>query len=242
MQILQLKDEKYRMYKKQILVLNILDESSLESSFDNRIAEVFQSINADYDTIYLKELGGFDRYDKYTHLLLSGSVASATEEKEWYTDLDAIIHRFDDDEKSILGICFGHQFLARHFAGKEHVRKSLTPEIGWTDIKLADNPIFRHMKSFKSGVFHFDEVFDLDDKFDVIASSKRCAVHGFQIKGKPIWGIQFHPDFMYEDVFKFVEKYKAKDENFDKIHCQTLVSEEEFLVNDFVFKNWIEIT
>lgn len=230
------------MYQKQILVLNILNETSKKSSFDNRIEEVFQSIYTPYDTIYLKDLNNFSNFNKYTHLLISGSTESAMEEIEWYTDLDAIIHHFDADKKSILGICFGHQFLVRHFLGKNHVRKSLTPEVGWAEISVSKNPIFKDIHFFKSAVFHFDEVFDLDGRFEIIANSDRCEIHGFQIKDKSIWGIQFHPDFLFQDVFTFAEESKEKVENFNEIYCQTSISKDEFRVNDLVIKNWIEIS
>jgi GMP synthase-like glutamine amidotransferase len=230
------------MYKKQILILNLLFETSLKTSFDKRIAEAFQTIGTPYNTIYLDELRNLSKFEYYTHLLISGSTESAAEENEWYPDLDTIIHRFRSDEKSILGICFGHQFIVRHYLGKEHVRKSSTPEIGWTDITLSNNPIFRKIDSIKSAVFHYDEVFGLDNQFEITASSDRCAIHGFQIKGKPIWGVQFHPDFMYQDVFAFAEEFREKDEQFDENHCQTPISQDDFRVNDQVFQNWIEIS
>lgn len=230
------------MRKKNILILNLLSETVFKASFDKRIVEVFQTIHTPYDTIYLDDLRNFNRFNHYTHLLISGSTESATGKKEWYLDLDTIIRRFISDEKSILGICFGHQFLVRHILGKEHVQKSSTPEIGWTKITLTANPIFRTINAFKSAVFHYDEVFDLDDRFEITARSDRCAVHGFQIKGKPIWGLQFHPDFLYQDVSAFAEKARQEDDQFDAYHCKTPTSRDEFRVNDQIFKNWIEIS
>jgi glucosinolate gamma-glutamyl hydrolase len=232
----------YRMNAQQILILNLLSEASLKTSFDHRIVEVLQTSDASCDTIYLDDLRDFNGFGNYTHLMISGSTESAAEENEWYPDLDAILQRFITEGKSILGICFGHQFIVRHFLGKAHVRRSSTPEMGWTDIRLSDNPLFREMHSLKSAVFHYDEVFDLDNRFEITASSDRCAVHGFQIKDKPIWGVQFHPDFRYPDVFAFIEEVREKEARFDEMHCQTPVSQEEFSLNDQVFKNWIDIS
>lgn len=229
------------MHKKHILILNLLVETPFKSSFDNRIDEAFQTIDTPYDTIYLDDLGNIARFDHYTHLLISGSTACAADENAWYPDLDAIIHHFRSTEKSILGICFGHQFIVRHILGKEHVQKSSTPEIGWTEINLSSNPIFKGIETLKSAVFHYDEVFDLDDRFEITASSARCAVHGFQLKGELVWGVQFHPDFIYQDVFSFAEEVRRKNDRFEQIHCQTATSQDEFSVNNLVFKNWLEI-
>lgn len=230
------------MCSKQILILNLLHEESFSTSFDNRIAEVFENIETPYKTIYLNNLKSFNDFDTYTHLLISGSTKSTTGENDWYPDIDTIISQFISDEKAILGICFGHQFLVRHLMGKDHVRKSLTPEIGFTEIYFTNNPIFQNITKLKSAVFHFDEVFDLDKQFEIIASSQRCAVHGFQVKGKPIWGVQFHPDFIYDDIFTFAIETKKKVKNFSEIHCQTPTSLDEFKTNDLIIKNWIEIT
>ncbi|WP_320174319.1 glutamine amidotransferase-related protein [Maridesulfovibrio sp.] len=230
------------MKNKQILVLNILDETAFKISFDNRVAEVFQALGIPYDTVYLADLENVSEIESYTHLLISGSEASVTEEHNWDLALDSIIHSFIAADKSILGLCFGHQFLIKHILGKAHVRKSLTPEIGWTDISISENKIFSGIPTLKSAVFHFDEVFDLDDRFEITANSNRCAIHGFKMKDKRIWGLQFHPDFMYEDVDKFTEIIRNNVADFEQIHCQTPVSCTEFAKNNEIFKNWIEIS
>ncbi len=227
---------------KSILVLNLLFEDLFKTSFAKRIAESFQHLEATYEIINLDDLENITDFSRYTHLLISGSTESATAEKEWYPALDWIIHQFIYQEKSILGICFGHQFLIRHILGKKHVQKSCTPEIGWTEIELSDNPLFKEMGAFKSAVFHYDEVLNIGDQFEIIAQSNRCAIQGFQVKGKAIWGVQFHPDFIYQDVFKFAEIASENDAHFDDIHCQTATSYKEFRVNDQIFKNWIEIS
>jgi GMP synthase-like glutamine amidotransferase len=42
---------------------------------------------------------------------------------------------------------------------------------------------------------HYDEVTELPvDRFAVIASTDDCAVQAFQVRGRPAWGVQFHPE------------------------------------------------
>lgn len=229
------------MNNKRILVLNILDETAFKISFDNKVAEVFQHLGIPYDTVYLADLANVFEIESYTHLLISGSEASVTEEHSWDFALDSIIHNFIATDKSILGICFGHQFLIKHILGKDHVRKSQTPEIGWTDISISDNPLFSGIPTLKSAVLHFDEVCDLDERFEIIANSNRCAIQGFQMIDKHILGLQFHPDFMYEDIDKFTGIIRENVTNFEETHCRTSVSCAEFAKNNEIFKNWIEI-
>jgi GMP synthase (glutamine-hydrolysing) len=230
------------MNEKKILVLNILFETQFKTSFDSRMTEALEPVGIPYDTLYLEGLSGFDGFDGYTHLLISGSTESATGENDWYAPLDAVIRRFRSEGKPVLGICFGHQFLVRHILGKEYVRQSPTPEIGWTTVSVTDNPLFKNIGSLKAAVFHYDEVCGLDDRFEVIASSERCAVHGFQVKGEPTWGVQFHPDFIYRDVFDFVEDAKKETDRFEELHCRTATTHEEFRACDQLFVNWLNLS
>ena len=44
------------------------------------------------------------------------------------------------------------------------------------------------------------------------------------------------------ELISRLKKDWKKDDQFDKNHCQTPTSQDEFRVNDQVFKNWIEIS
>ncbi len=223
----------------KVLVLNILIKESFKTSFDNRIRSVFVDLNKNYDTLYIDDLKSFSNYKGYSHLLISGSEKSAMDEHYWYRSLSEIILSFKNHKKSILGICFGHQFLVRVLSGKNNLRKSFFPETGWTDIEISQNSLFNGLERFKSAVFHGDEVFNLSADYEVIASSKRCGIHGFQFKGTSIWGIQFHPDFVYEDTFDFIEELRKTEDNFEKAFVNTKLSPDEFRENDKIFKNWL---
>lgn len=95
----------------------------------------------------------------------------------------------------ILGICAGHQFMARHFGGSANSGGS---EFGATELTLTDHEprdLFADVPQ-TSTVWesHHDEVDNVPDAFDVLASSEQCAVQAMRHRERPLFGLQFHPE------------------------------------------------
>jgi len=114
-------------------------------------------------------------------------------------------------EFPILGICAGHQFMARHFGGE--VKPSKIPEFGKVELTLVNenDPIFKDVPK-KSIVWesHNDEVTKLPDDFELLAESENCKIQAMKHRKKPFYGLQFHPEVGHteygEKIFKnFVE-------------------------------------
>jgi GMP synthase (glutamine-hydrolysing) len=94
----------------------------------------------------------------------------------------------------ILGICAGHQYMARFFGGE--CNQSEVPEFGKVDIDiLEEDNIFkglpRKMVVWES---HNDEVTTSPTNFEILASSVNCRVQAMRHKKKPFFGLQFHPE------------------------------------------------
>jgi GMP synthase (glutamine-hydrolysing) len=81
------------------------------------------------------------------------------------------------------------------------VRRAAKPEFGFIDLGLAPNPLFQGLGKPLVMVSHYDEVCDLPKEFKVLASSPGCAVHAFQYRDLPVWGVQFHPEYNAEEGF-----------------------------------------
>src|SRR5512136_2206148 len=77
----------------------------------------------------------------------------------------------------ILGICAGHQFMARHFGGK--VKPSKLPEFGQVELALCvdDDPLFAGIPK-KSIVWesHNDEVITIPKDFMKLGESENCKI------------------------------------------------------------------
>lgn len=132
----------------------------------------------------------------YSHIVVSGSKTLITEEAPWIDEHDDFLRRAIDAEVSILGVCYGHQALARILGGKKIVGPSKTPEVGWAKIEqLKNDRLFDGLKqSFYSAVRHFDEVYEVPRDSEHLATSERCAIQAFRMRDRPVYGIQFHPE------------------------------------------------
>ncbi len=94
----------------------------------------------------------------------------------------------------ILGICAGHQFMARFFGGQ--VNPSKIPEFGKIELSLLKEDEFFEGVPKKSIVWesHNDEVTDLPDVFELLAESENCKIQAMRHNKKPFYGVQFHPE------------------------------------------------
>jgi GMP synthase (glutamine-hydrolysing) len=107
----------------------------------------------------------------------------------------------------ILGICAGHQFMARFFGGE--VKPSTVPEFGKIDLMVVekDDPLFAGVPA-KSIVWesHNDEVTVVPKDFTVLAESENCKIQAMRHTKKPFYGLQFHPEVEHteygEQIFK----------------------------------------
>ena len=107
----------------------------------------------------------------------------------------------------ILGICAGHQFIARFFGGK--VKPSKIPEFGKIELILLkeDKALFNGVPK-KSIVWesHNDEVTTLPKDFEVLGKSENCKIQAMHHKEKPFYGLQFHPEVEHTEYGELIFK------------------------------------
>ena len=136
-----------------------------------------------------------DLREGFTHLILTGSEASILERENWVYEEADLVQEALDKGLAILGSCWGHQLLAFILCGADYVRRSPQPEVGWIAVQIKkDNSLLGKKKQAYSFSLHFDEVVNLGNDFDTLASSKYCQVQAFQWKNGAVWGFQIHPE------------------------------------------------
>jgi GMP synthase-like glutamine amidotransferase len=132
----------------------------------------------------------------YTHMIVSGSIASLVDPPEWVAAEVDLVTRAADEGLAILGSCFGHQMLVYALSGSEYVRRAAAPEVGWIEVEMtAEDWLFADLPDrWHAFAWHSDEVADPPEPWRVLGRSSTCDVHVIRYGDAPIWGLQSHPE------------------------------------------------
>ena len=142
----------------------------------------------------------------------------------------------------ILAICFGHQFLARTLAGKGCIRRSSSPEFGWLNLQLKNNPLFKGVDQVTTMISHYDEVVSLPKEFQILASSANCSIHAFQFQDLPVWGVQFHPEYNLQEAGEIFDRVIKDDARFPDYFVNQLHNIHDFQPNKNIILNFLANT
>jgi GMP synthase (glutamine-hydrolysing) len=129
-------------------------------------------------------------------IIVSGSKTRALDQAPWISHLDEFLREAVEASVPVLGVCYGHQALARALGGQASVREAALPEFGWTEIeRLEPSPLLEGLdERFRTYSWHRDEVASLPPHTRLLARSSRCAIQAFAVEDRPAFGIQFHPE------------------------------------------------
>ena len=94
----------------------------------------------------------------------------------------------------VLGICYGHQFMAHTLGGK--VENAKVGEYGKTAVVLNTTvTLFEGIDSDnESWMSHMDYVSAAPEGFNVISRTKECPVAAMMNEDRKLYGVQFHPE------------------------------------------------
>ena len=141
-------------------------------------------------------------YDAY---LLTGSPCSANEEYEWtsrFTDLiDDIIRR----EIRLVGICFGHQYIAKHLGGTV-IRSESGWLIGLHPISVIDHQPWMTPQQTDTQIYYFnqDQIATLPIGAKHIARAQNCEYAAWRLDDR-IFCLQGHPEQPISSMRNFIK-------------------------------------
>ena len=166
--------------------------------------------------------------------LITGSKLSVYDDVRWIRDLEQYIRVLNEQKKFLLGVCFGHQLIAKALGGE--VCKA---EIGW--VTGLQSYTFHHNFPWLSDLnqdvklihSHQDQITKLPDQATLVASSKNVPIAMYYIDDH-IMSIQGHPEFTNEYAYDVVCKRR------DIIGEELFRRTEESLLNES--SSYLEVT
>jgi len=148
-----------------------------------------------YDVVLDHYPESIDECDGY---LITGSKLSVYDAEDWIRKLENYVQLLNEKKKALLGVCFGHQLIAKALGGK-----SEKAAIGWTlgvqDYDFQDTFPWVEDQSQSVGLIHShqDQVTQLPKQAELIASNTRVPIAMFKI-GDHVMSMQGHPEFTPE--------------------------------------------
>lgn len=142
-------------------------------------------------------------------VVLTGSHAMVTDREDWSERTAAWIPRVVRAEVPLLGICYGHQLLARAMGGTVG-QNPLGSQFGTVEVRLQEpaslDSLFGGFSSIlRAHTCHVQSVLALPPGAKLLASSDRDPHQAFSL-GPVAWGVQFHPEFKAEIVGSYVKE------------------------------------
>ncbi|MCF8885367.1 MAG: glutamine-hydrolyzing GMP synthase [Nitrososphaerota archaeon] len=184
---------------KKVLVVDFGGQYTHQIARRVRELKVYSEIISPED--FEKELKKMD----IAGAILSGGPKSVLDE-----DLENVKKVLESTEKPVLGICYGHQLLAKAFGGL--VEKNVVREYGRTRIKIVyrDKLLTDLPEEFWAWMSHWDTVTKPPKSWIVTSISESGAIASMTDNHR-IYSTQFHPEVTHtEHGLKILENFLRK--------------------------------
>ena len=146
-----------------------------------------------------------DECDAY---LTTGSRHSVNDGYSWIAELEEIVRECQKQKKKLVGICFGHQLLAKALGG-EVKQSDVGLGIGLINNRLRQHESWMnpHQTQFNMIISHEDQIVQNPKGATLLASNDHCENFIVQFDDN-LLGIQGHPEFN-KDFCRALMKVRA---------------------------------
>jgi len=150
-------------------------------------------------------------YGEISGIVITGSHAMVTERQAWSECTAEWLPGAVDRGVPILGICYGHQLLARALGGEvgdnPKGRHFGTVEVALHKNAQGDALLGDFSSPIQVHVGHTQSVLRLPDRAKRLAYSDMDPNQAFVVGGSA-WGVQFHPEFDAEIMVEYIDHYR----------------------------------
>ena len=194
----------------QIIHSEVADVSVVSKFFQKK----HQSSTIFYKNLHFLKTKDINRFDLF---IFHGGKQSANSKSK------AILYEYEflnyliKQNKTVVGICLGAQLIAKIYGSKISKSKNKLFECGYKKNLKKNNKFFKNNLYFLQ--FHTEGI-SYNKNMELLAEGIMYEVDSFKIKGKNIYGFQFHPEVTSNTIKRWHDIFKVKYpyiENLNKI-------------------------
>jgi GMP synthase-like glutamine amidotransferase len=165
---------------------------------------------------------------RFSGLVFMGGPMSVNDELPWIIPVLELIREAVRKDVAVLGHCLGGQLMSKAFGGA--VRANPVKEIGWGEVRVADNALAREwlggLQSFESFHWH-GETFSIPPGATRLLENAHCVNQGFAL-GKHL-GLQCHVEMTEELIRSWLTS--GADEIKDSARSPAVQKPDEIEIN-----------
>ncbi|MGD8324363.1 MAG: glutamine amidotransferase [Gammaproteobacteria bacterium] len=176
--------------------------------FDQWTARTLGTLDVPLEVIDAEHGMSLPGHARCAGVVMTGSHAMVTDDLPWSVKLESWLREALEQRVPILGVCYGHQLLARAAGGHVDYHPE-GREIGTVEIRTmpasAADPLFAGVpESFRAHTTHAQSVLGLPPGAVHLAGNQYERNHAFRL-GDCAWGVQFHPEYTTAIMREYIE-------------------------------------
>jgi GMP synthase (glutamine-hydrolysing) len=184
--------------------------------FEDWILKHITSSSVKIKTVNVPKEESLPLVEECAGVIITGSHAMVSDELIWSLKLEKYLQNLKEEQIPMLGICYGHQLLAKALGG-ESKNNPKGKEVGTAVIsftcKDCEDTLFSTVPTiFWAHTTHMQTATVLPQGSVSFASSQIDNNHIVKF-AKNVWGVQFHPEFDEEIMREYI---KAQEESLKK--------------------------
>jgi len=190
------------------------DASEFSAGFANdarKVCALLQTQKPEWIfTIYSVKDDNFPQAEDADGYVITGSPASVHDDLPWIRKLEHFIQQLDDDRIPLIGLCFGHQLIAKALGG----RVSENPG-GWrfgvaaTQFSVSRSWMDPPASQLLLHACHSEQVTQLPPGATLLGGDEFCPVGSFAIDSH-VFTTEYHPEFTTSFMQALADAYEGE--------------------------------